>query len=1378
MQTAERSYHPPKRRRPRRGIASVLAWTLAAAGLAIGATTATAEPAIAAPRLDCSEIYGLEGEAPNRIWKLDPNTGTQTVAASFEVSGTLNALGITADGSMAFAALVSGTSANIYVYDLEAGTSSLLGSVSSVTATSHGAVDPSGIFYFGGFSGGILQIFGFDPKTRQSLGLVASGAIPNTGGAGDWVFDRNGALYVLGGTNGSSVISVITQQLPTTSGNRISLTGTELTRATTPASEQLSGAAFGSDGYLYVSSGSSITRIHPTTGANLGTTQLGSSGMVDMASCVTPNTVEVQADFAEGRVQPADQVELSVTGDGIGLGNTATTAGDASGVQNQIAGPVLVLPGASVTVSETGSGADERNYAVSWSCVDRNSSRLLGAGTGTTGSFTVPTTSTEGVAAVCTFTNRAYKPAIVLSKSADRAALVAGETVTYSFVAKNTGNVTLTEVEVREVAFSGSAAVSAVTCPERSLAPGASVTCAATYVVPQADVDRGSVANTAVVTGVPPVGDAVESTPSTVTLTASSKPAITVKKTANRTTLVAGETVTYSFELTNTGNLSLSAAGVREGAFTGTGALSSVSCPAGAANLSPKASVKCSASYVVTQADVDRGSVSNTATAVGFLRSGDPVVSTPSTLSLTAAPKPAIVLSKSADRAALVAGETVTYSFVAKNTGNVTLTEVEVREVAFSGSAAVSAVTCPERSLAPGASVTCAATYVVPQADVDRGSVANTAVAAATPPSGDPVDSPPSSVTLRSSSKPAIALKKTANRAGLVAGDTVTYSFELRNTGNVTLSSVSVHEEKFSGAGELSTVSCPAGAGTLTPGASVTCSASYAVSQADVDKGSVTNTATATGTPPTGAAIASQPSSVTLAVTTQPGIALTKTADRAELVVGETVSYSFSMTNIGNVTLKDVKPREGAFSGAGPLSAVSCPASAKSLAPAASASCTATYVVTQADVDRGSLDNTATATGNPPSGTPVVSEPSTATVTVAQQPAIGLTGTVTPESGSHAGEDVVYSLTVRNTGNVTLTDVALNRRAFSGTGELGAITCARGFDSLAPGKAVGCTIEYRLTQPDVDSGALSYTADATGTTPAGADIVSSSPVTLDLPIRHEPGLTLVKSADKEGLIVDDVVTFSYVVTNTGNVTLAPVTLTLVDFTGAATPSEIVCPGETALAPGAQMICTATYVVQQDDVDAGQLLSTATATGAPPIDEPVVTPLAEAQLVQEAAPSLTLAKTADVEKVDSVGDVVTYSFLVTNTGNVTVSAIAIDEGAFSGEGTISAVECPADVSSLIPGQRMTCTATYAATRADFGAVTVTNTATAKGAAAGGAREVVSEPSTAEVKTVPLPTATLASTGSNIASGALLALGILLGLGGLCVIVSRWRLKRSA
>ena len=66
------------------------------------------------------------------------------------------------------------------------------------------------------------------------------------------------------------------------------------------------------------------------------------------------------------------------------------------------------------------------------------------------------------------------------------------------------------------------------------------------------------------------------------------------------------------------------------------------------------------------------------------------------------------------------------------------------------------------------------------------------------------------------------------------------------NSGNVTLTSVRV-TDPLPG---LSAVTCPLG--TLAPGASETCTATYTTTQADVNAGGVTNTGTASGRPPTG----------------------------------------------------------------------------------------------------------------------------------------------------------------------------------------------------------------------------------------------------------------------------------------------------------------------------------------------------------------------------------------------------------------------------------------------------------------------------------------------------------------------------------------------
>ncbi len=88
---------------------------------------------------------------------------------------------------------------------------------------------------------------------------------------------------------------------------------------------------------------------------------------------------------------------------------------------------------------------------------------------------------------------------------------------------------------------------------------------------------------------------------------------------------------------------------------------------------------------------------------------------------------------------------------------------------------------------------------------------------------------------------------------------------------------------------------------------------------------------------------------------------------------GTLITYSYVVTNTGNVTLNPVTvtdPMKG-------LSSITCPDT--SLAPTASETCTATYTTTQADVDAGSISNTGTATGTPPSG-PNVTGTSTVTI--------------------------------------------------------------------------------------------------------------------------------------------------------------------------------------------------------------------------------------------------------------------------------------------------------------------------------------------------------------------------------------------------------------
>src|SRR6202012_511996 len=101
-------------------------------------------------------------------------------------------------------------------------------------------------------------------------------------------------------------------------------------------------------------------------------------------------------------------------------------------------------------------------------------------------------------------------------------------------------------------------------------------------------------------------------------------------------------------------------------------------------------------------------------------------------------------------------------------------------------------VNCPTTRLAPGQSTTCLGTYITNQNDVDAGSVTNSAIA-----SGDGVfgttNSPPSSATVNATALPAISITKTSGTVSYSApGDIITYNYLVTNTGNKTLTSITI----------------------------------------------------------------------------------------------------------------------------------------------------------------------------------------------------------------------------------------------------------------------------------------------------------------------------------------------------------------------------------------------------------------------------------------------------------------------------------------------------------------------------------------------------------------------------------------------------------
>ncbi|MHB8221174.1 MAG: DUF7507 domain-containing protein, partial [Acidimicrobiales bacterium] len=273
----------------------------------------------------------------------------------------------------------------------------------------------------------------------------------------------------------------------------------------------------------------------------------------------------------------------------------------------------------------------------------------------------------------------------------------------------------------------------------------------ATYNVTQVNLTAGSITNKATVTAKGSTTKTVTAT-STATVTATQGrvvPTVSIVKhaivtpPARQATAVVGDTIAYTYTVTNTSPIDLTSVAVTDPTW------GTVTCPVPAApGLAPGASETCTAknTYAITQTDINIGSVSDTATAKAKGTDGlKSPVSPPSTVTVSIARIDPLVLVKSATPTTVTrAGAVVTYHFTVKNTGNITLYTIKITDPM----AGLSSVTCPDSTLTPTVTETCTATYTVTQANFNAGMILNSAKASGSSRQGVIVQSNSSTATV------------------------------------------------------------------------------------------------------------------------------------------------------------------------------------------------------------------------------------------------------------------------------------------------------------------------------------------------------------------------------------------------------------------------------------------------------------------------------------------------------------------------------------------------------------------------------------------------------------------------------------------------------
>jgi len=321
---------------------------------------------------------------------------------------------------------------------------------------------------------------------------------------------------------------------------------------------------------------------------------------------------------------------------------------------------------------------------------------------------------------------------------------------------------------------------------------------------------------------------------------------------------------------------------------------------------------------------------------------------------------------------------------------------------------------------------------------------------------------------------PSIGLTKTGtyqdtNGNGITdVGDRVIYAFTVRNTGTSTLTNITV-------ADTLPGVSMSGGSiAVMLPGASnsTTFTATYSITQADINDGDVVNSATASGRDTLNRVVTSPVSSVLVPLQRSPNFTVTKVVTQTSISAPGTLNYTITVRNTGNVTLTGVSLVDTLPDGTTvvPTGPQTDTGTSGALDVGETWTYAASFVVNQARYDSGANQVNAVSVTSAQTDTP---RTASATTTITRVGDLAITKTNTFASGASdqaadtvtVGSTVTYVIVVTNNGPATAVGPVVRDTVASGLSCPGtnAVTCT--------GSAAACGGPFTVTSLTGASGA-------------------------------------------------------------------------------------------------------------------------------------------------------------------------------------------------------------------------------------------------------------------------------------------------------------------
>ncbi len=853
-------------------------------------------------------------------------------------------------------------------------------------------------------------------------------------------------------------------------------------------------------------------------------------------------------------------------------------------------------------------------------------------------------------------------PAMSVVKSVDKAEIDGPTTLTYDITVTNDGNVTMYPSMSDILNASGLDSSIDLGTPTESvntdgdLDVGETWTFQFTYDVTQDDIDNGTaILNTVCISDTPDADDCDDAETEI-----NQTPAMSVVKSVDKAEIDGPTTLTYDITVTNDGNVTmypsmsdiLNASGLDSSIDLGT--------PTESVNTDGDLDVgetwTFQFTYDVTQDDIDNGTAILNTVCISDTPDADDCDDAETEINQT----PAMSVVKSVDKAEIDGPTTLTYDITVTNDGNVTMYPSMSDILNASGLDSSIDLGTPTESvntdgdLDVGETWTFQFTYDVTQDDIDNGTAILNTVCISDTPDADDCDDAETEIN----QTPAMSVVKSVDKAEIDGPTTLTYDITVTNDGNVTMYPSMSDILNASGLDSSIDLGTPTESvntdGDLDVGETWTFQFTYDVTQDDIDNGTaILNTVCISDTPD-----ADDCDDAETEINQTPAMSVVKSVDKAEIDGPTTLTYDITVTNDGNVTMypsmSDILNASGLDSSIDLGTPTESVNTDGDLDVGETWTFQFTYDVTQDDIDNGTaILNTVCI-----SDTPDADDCDDAETEINQTPAMSVVKSV-DKAEIDGPTTLTYDITVTNDGNVTMypsmSDI-LNASGLDSSIDLGTPTESVNTDGdLDVGETWTFQFTYDVTQDDIDNGTAILNTVCISDTPDADDCDDA-----ETEINQTPAMSVVKSVDKAEIDGPTTLTYDITVTNDGNVTMYPSMSDILNASGLDSSIDLGTPTESVntdgdLDVGETWTFQFTYDVTQDDIDNGTaILNTVCISDTPDADD-----CDDAETEINQTPDHDLVKTFMPNPV-GVGEVVTFTLVYTNTGNVTLHDISITD----------------------------------------------------------------------------------------------------------------------